>query len=100
MKKLLVSLLAVSLIPSLSVNALEKPGTEDVDIETYRIEEMLQENPGEHIYHSKKLAQLDKQTLSNKIKELKEKAKKVTGAAVANIKAKIKQYKADLAKIK
>lgn len=41
MKKLVGSLLAITLMATLSMGALEKPATPDVDIETLRIEKMV-----------------------------------------------------------
>lgn len=77
MKKLVTSLLAVSMIATLSIGALEKPGTPDVDYETREVEQLLSEKTG---------------VLKQKMAEWKEKAKRATGRALEKIRVKIKQY--------
>ncbi len=92
MKKLLLSLCALSMGATLSIHALEKSGEPYVDAETLRIEESMGEHPKERLYFQQQLAKLDKQTLKAHIEKLKEEAKRKTGAALERIKARIKQY--------
>ncbi len=74
MKKLLVSLMAVSILATLSAVALEKPvfnsKGEIIDEETYRIEQLLAQTRGSQLPESSKVAQLKAY-----LAELKEKAK-------------------------
>jgi hypothetical protein len=85
MKKLLVSLLALSMIVPISVKGLEKSGEPSDDFETLRIEKMRGENPKYHV-------------LQAKLIELK-KAKKeaLTDVARQKIQADITKLEADLA---
>lgn len=78
MKKLLGSILVVSLISSLSISALEKPGYPNVDYETFKIEKLRGENP---------------EVRSNlaKLKLLKKRAQRETGQKLEQIKAEIKK---------
>jgi DNA-directed RNA polymerase subunit L len=77
MKKLVLSLF--SILATVSLVAMEKPATPDVDFETYRIEKMRGENPQVHIMQAKLI-------------KLREEAKKATGSALEKIKAKINKY--------
>lgn len=72
MKKTIVSAFALALLTIPALNALEKPATPDVDIDTLRIEKMLAESKGQAA-NPDKIAQLKALLV-----DLKEKAKAKT----------------------